>query len=183
MKKFRHLIYLILLLVFDQFTKYLVVTKIMGKESIQIIPNVLQLTYHENTGAVWGIMSDKTTVLAFISAIILIVMICFYIRIPKDKHYDLLRITLIFIAAGALGNFIDRIVRKYVVDFIYFELIDFPVFNVADSYITVSVIVLMVLFLFYYKDEDFEFLNKKKSNKNGINENGQDSSKESLDEE
>lgn len=183
MKKIRHLIYLVLLLVFDQFTKYLVVTKLMGKEPIQIIPKVLQLCYHENTGAVWGIMSDKTTVLAIISAIILIIMVCFYIRIPKEKHYDLLRITLIFIAAGALGNFIDRIVRKYVVDFIYFELIDFPVFNVADSYITVSVIVLMILFLFYYKDEDFEFLNMKKNNKQNINDTENDILKNEANEE
>ncbi|MDF2589686.1 MAG: hypothetical protein K0S41_3527 [Anaerocolumna sp.] len=161
MKRIRHLIYIVLLLVFDQLTKYLVLTNLKGKDSFQIIPGVLQLHYHENTGAVWGIMSGQTGLLVAFSVLIMIGMIFVYFKIPMDKRYDLMRIILIFIAAGALGNFIDRITRKYVVDFIYFELIDFPIFNVADCYITISTFLLILLSLFYYKDEDFSFLNKK----------------------
>jgi len=165
MRKFRHLIYVILLIVLDQFTKHFAVTRLKGQEPIQIIPNILQLHYHENNGAIWGIMSGKIIFLIFISSIIMIGMVCIYLKIPKDKRYNLLRIVLLFIAAGAIGNLIDRSTLKYVVDFIYFEIIDFPIFNLADSYITVSAILLIVLSLFYYKDEDFAFLNSKEVKK------------------
>jgi signal peptidase II len=168
MKRIRHLIYIVLLLVFDQITKYLVLTNLKGKDPFQIIPDILQLYYHENTGAVWGIMSGKTGLLVAFSVLIMVGMIFVYFKIPMEKRYDLMRIILIFIAAGALGNFIDRITRKYVVDFIYFKLIDFPIFNIADCYITISTFLLIILSLFYYKDEDFAFLNKKEK----IVENG-----------
>jgi signal peptidase II len=70
-----------------------------------------------------------------------------------------MRVCLCFIAAGAVGNFIDRLLFSYVRDFIYFRLIDFPVFNVADIYITCATAILMLLALFYYKeDDDFNFL-------------------------
>ena len=63
---------------------------------------------------------------------------------------------LLFFIAGAIGNFIDRVVHKYVIDFFYFKLINFPIFNVADIYVTVAAFFMIVLGLFYYKDEDFE---------------------------
>jgi signal peptidase II len=162
MKKLRHLFYIILLLGFDQFTKYLVVTNLKGKDPYKIIPGVLQFRYHENDGAVWGIMSGKIGFLVVLTLIIMTGMVFFYLKIPAVKHYDALRIVLIFIGAGAIGNFIDRILRNFVVDFIYFELIDFPIFNVADMYITCSAALLIILSIFYYKDEDFDFLSKKK---------------------
>lgn len=162
MKKLRHLIYLVLLIVFDQFTKYLALTRLKEQGPFDVIPKVFQFRYHENTGAVWGILNDKTYFLAFISFIIMIGILYFYIKIPGDKRYNLLKIVVVFIAAGALGNFIDRIFRKYVVDFLFFELIDFPIFNIADSYITVAAIGLILLSFFVYKEEDFEFLNKTK---------------------
>jgi signal peptidase II len=72
-------------------------------------------------------------------------------------------ITEITLFSGALGNFIDRIELSYVRDFIYFKLIDFPVFNIADIYVVLSAIALCILVMFVYKDEDFAFLkiNKK----------------------
>ena len=69
-----------------------------------------------------------------------------------------LKIAGILIYAGAIGNFIDRIRQSYVVDFFYFELIDFPVFNVADIYVTLSAIALIIVVLFYYKEEDFSLI-------------------------
>ncbi|NMB42654.1 MAG: lipoprotein signal peptidase, partial [Clostridiales bacterium] len=80
--------------------------------------------------------------------------------LPQVKRYNILRILLVLIIAGAIGNLIDRIRLNYVVDFIYFALINFPIFNVADIYVTVSTFVFLILALFYYKDEDFEFLEK-----------------------
>lgn len=75
---------------------------------------------------------------------------------PQEKKYTALNYVIIFIFAGAVGNYIDRILNSYVVDFLYFSLIDFPVFNIADCYVTVAIIVFVLLILFYYKDEDFE---------------------------
>lgn len=67
-----------------------------------------------------------------------------------------LYVTLVVLLAGALGNFYDRLFQGYVIDFIYFSLIDFPVFNVADIYVTLSVIVLIVMVLFVYKGDELE---------------------------
>ena len=94
--------------------------------------------------------------------------------------YSPIQIIWVFIMAGALGNFIDRISLKYVVDFIYFELIDFPIFNLADTYLTVSSILLLILGIFYYKDDDFDFIdnlfkkNRKKEELIGNEENNKD---------
>ena len=63
---------------------------------------------------------------------------------------------LIFFIAGAIGNLIDRICNKYVIDFLYFKLINFPIFNVADIYVTCAAFAMMALGLFYYKDEDID---------------------------
>lgn len=163
MKRLRHLLYIIALLAFDQFTKYLVVANLKEDGPFQLIPKVFQFRYHENDGAVWGILSGKIPFLVVLTTIIMGLLVYVYFKIPMGKRYDLMRIILIFISAGAIGNFIDRIVRGYVVDFLYFELIDFPIFNVADCYITISSVLLIILSIFYYKDEDFEFLGKKEA--------------------
>ena len=86
----------------------------------------------------------------------------FFVRMPKTKRYYPLAGCCAVLVAGALGNFIDRVANQYVVDFIYFSLIDFPVFNVADIYITVSFIFILALVFFYYKEGDFSFLAAKK---------------------
>ncbi len=157
MRKLRHLFYLILLIGFDQFTKYLVVQNLQDKPFI-LIPKVFQFTYHENDGAVWGILSGRTIFLVIMAVILLSFMVFIYIKIPNEKRYNALHIILLFICAGAVGNLLDRILKGYVVDFLYFELIDFPIFNIADCYITISSVLLVLLGLFYYKDEDFAFL-------------------------
>ena len=73
-----------------------------------------------------------------------------------EKKFLPLRICAIFIASGAIGNVIDRVRLNYVVDFLYFKLIDFPIFNVADIYVTVAAVMLVILVCFYYKEEDLE---------------------------
>lgn len=101
-----------------------------------------------------------TFILSLVSLAALIVLILIYLKVPDGKKYLPLRLVLIFIAAGAAGNLYDRITLKYVRDFIYFSLIDFPVFNVADIYVTCSVFVLVFLIFFYYKEEDLQFISK-----------------------
>ena len=81
------------------------------------------------------------------------------------SHIFGINLILIFFVAGAIGNLIDRIVNNYVVDFFYFKLINFPIFNVADIYVTVAAFAFIILGIFYYKEEDFEMIFKKKDKK------------------
>lgn len=168
-QRLRHFIYFILLVLIDQISKIWAISALKDKKPISIIPNVLKLQYHENTGAAWGIMSDKTFFLIVFTIIILLLLIYIYTKIPMTAKLTSLKLIFVFIMAGAIGNFIDRVLRKYVVDFIYFELINFPIFNIADSYVSVSSVLLLLLAVFYYKDEDLTFLDqlfKKKKNNN-----------------
>ena len=82
---------------------------------------------------------------------------------PEEAKFNLVHILFAAIVAGGLGNMIDRLRYDYVVDFISFVLIHFPVFNVADCYIVVATILLFILFLFVFKEQDLEFLSFKKS--------------------
>ncbi len=149
---------------FDQFTKGLVVKNLTGGKQVIIWEGVFKIVSHKNTGAVWGIMSNKTDLLSLVTCIILIaVLVLFFMIKWEHKRLRPMKLIAMFVIAGAVGNLIDRIKLKYVVDFLYFELIDFPVFNVADCYITVSMILILILVIFYYKDEDFNLIWPKKS--------------------
>ena len=141
----------------DQLTKYLAVTYIQGN-TITIIEGVFQLRYLENTGAAFGILNNQQWFFLIITFLTLFFVFFVYIKMPKTKHFVPLRICLIVLVAGAIGNLIDRIRFGYVVDFLYFQLIDFPIFNVADIFATLSTITLIILFLFYYSEEDFDVL-------------------------
>lgn len=148
------LIFCVLLVMLDQLTKKWAVLFLKGQDSVILIKNVFQLYYLENHGAAFGILQGRSVVFICITIIILAVIAFLYIRIPFKKKYRILRIFMVLIAAGALGNFIDRVTHHYVVDFFYFNLIDFPVFNVADIYVTCATILLIITILFRFKDED-----------------------------
>ena len=122
-----------ILVFLDQWTKQLAVSHLMDQGNIILIPGVLQLHYLENTGAAFSIMENKTIFFCIITPILCALMICLFIKLPDKKEYGSLRLILVFLLAGAIGNFIDRISYHYVIDFIYFSLINFPVFNVADG--------------------------------------------------
>ncbi len=147
----------LVLIAIDLLTKSIAVSALEGGKRIPLIPGVLEFYYIQNKGAAFGIFQNGTFILGIISAIALAVIVAVYLRIPDGKKYLPLRLVLIFIAAGAAGNLYDRITLQYVRDFIYFSLIDFPVFNVADIYVTCSVFILAFLILFYYKEEDLQF--------------------------
>ena len=83
-------------------------------------------------------------------------------HMPPVKRFFPMWFALLLVASGAVGNMIDRVSQGYVVDFFYFRLINFPVFNVADCYVTISAAALIILFLFYYKDSDLEPFSLKK---------------------
>ena len=143
---------------FDQLTKLLAVKNLKGKADIPLIPDVLYFQYLENRGAALGIFQDRKIFLVLLTSLIL-VGVCYVLwKIPADKKYIYLKLLCFLITAGGIGNLIDRVRLDYVIDFIYFAPIDFPVFNVADIYVSVGMVFLFTVVLFYYKDEDFEFL-------------------------
>lgn len=150
-----------LLIILDQWTKYLAVAHLKGTDGLPLISGVLELQYLENRGAAFGILQNMQWVFYIMTAIFIPALIWLYVKMPKTKKYLPAHILVIVLTAGAFGNLIDRIRVKYVIDFIYFSLIDFPVFNVADIYVTLSVIAVFILVFFVYKDEDYEFLKRK----------------------
>ena len=147
----------------DQGSKYFVLTRLKKTPDIILIPGVLQLHYLENRGMAFGLFEGKIPVFVILCVLFFCVFFYVYARIPRTGYYLPLTITSLIMVSGALGNFIDRVFRKYVVDFIYFSLIDFPVFNMADIYVVCSGILLVILVCFKYKnDEDYHFLRLKK---------------------
>ncbi len=147
-----------LLIWLDQWTKVLAVRHLKDAPAIELIPGVFELAYVENRGAAFGMMQNQQMFFLIMTVIVLTGVVCLYIRMPFERRYLPLRACFTAFFAGAIGNMIDRLDLGYVVDFFYFRLIDFPVFNVADCYVTVTVILFAVLFLFYYKEEELAFI-------------------------
>lgn len=146
----------------DQWTKVLAVKHLMGQEPMVIWNGVFELRYLENRGAAFGILQGQKVVFLICTAVVLAILAFYYNRMPVEKRYLPMRIVGILLGAGAVGNLIDRMMQSYVVDFLYFKLIDFPIFNVADCYVTMGAILLAILILFVYKDEELGFLSLKK---------------------
>lgn len=148
---------------FDQWCKFLAAAYLKGNEPVSLIDGVFELNYLENRGAAFGIMQDRQYFFVVCAAAICLVILYVYGRLPSDKKYTPLRACAILIWAGAVGNMIDRIRLNYVIDFFYFRLIDFPVFNVADCYVVIACVLFAVLVIFYYRDDhEFDFLMGKK---------------------
>lgn len=148
------------LLYLDRFSKHLAVIHLKDQPAYPLIPNVFILSYLENHGAAFGILQGQRSFFLIITVIILAIVVFLYLRIPYTRRFLPLRFLAILIVTGAIGNFIDRYQQGYVVDFFYFCLINFPIFNVADIYVTGAAIALVVFLIFIYKEDDFTELSK-----------------------
>lgn len=172
----------LILVVIDQITKYLAVINLKSSATgaFEIIPGVFELRYLENQSAAFGVdllsifqnifhisywtenplafLRAKMIFFSVITIAVVILLCIWYKKIPATKRFRLLNIIVILFTAGAIGNLIDRMVNNYVVDFFYFRLINFPIFNVADIYVTVAAFMFIILGLFYYKEEDFSVI-------------------------
>ena len=177
----------LVLIAIDQLTKYLAVIFLKDKPAIPIINQVFELRYLENTSAAFGMdpisllhnifhfdvfvqnpelyLNIRMGFFYILTIVMVSLFVWLYFRIPNQKRYVFIDYILIFLFAGAIGNLIDRVTRQYVIDFLYFRLIDFPIFNVADIYVTCSAIAVLVLGIFYYKDEDFDLIFPSKKTK------------------
>ncbi|MEW9676546.1 signal peptidase II [Lentibacillus sp. L22] len=138
--------YLIALVVIgvDQLTKWLIVKNMELYEQIPIINDFFYITSHRNRGAAWGILQDQM-IFFYIITVVVVVGVIFYLH-KFGKDSPLLAVSLSLILGGAIGNFIDRIFRQEVVDFLDFTIFryDFPIFNVADSCLCIGVILVLI---------------------------------------
>lgn len=132
----------VLILALDQGTK-LWASGALRESPLVLIPGALELTYLENRGAVWGLMQGWRILFLIATVLFLGILLWFYCKKRKDMTV-LTRIILALLFSGAVGNLIDRLFLGYVRDMIYVSLIHFPVFNVADSAITVAAVLLVI---------------------------------------
>ena len=175
-----------LFIILDQITKKIAILTLKEQPAIPIINEVFELKYLENTSAAFGLdpisllhkifqfevfinnpqlyLDVRMGFFYVITLCVTALLIYVYTKVPNHKRFRYIDAVLIFFIAGAVGNLIDRICNKYVIDFLYFKLINFPIFNVADIYVTCAAFAMIALGLFYYKDEDIEaiFPSKKK---------------------
>ena len=133
----------------DWFTKAWAANILAVKGSIPLIKGVLNFTYTENTGAAFSIFSKHTSALGIFSAVVTLGLIGFMLlQKKKNPGKKIYLVSIAMIIGGALGNMRDRFVFGYVVDFIDFCLINFPVFNVADIFITIGGILFCYCLIF-----------------------------------
>ena len=136
--------------IIDQITKYLTVANIPLTGQQDFIPGFLSFTYYQNDGAAWSMLAGQQWLFAVIFALFTVGVIWEY----KKKYFDFTtfeRWCIAAIYAGGLGNMIDRLRLGYVVDMIQTEFIDFPIFNVADCFITCGAIALIFHLIFFNK--------------------------------
>lgn len=140
---------IIVLIALDQLTKYIAVTNLQPIHKVVLINGFFNLTYIENRGAAFGAMQGARWFFVILAAVVIIAGGIYYARMPKTQKTLLLRISMLLIGGGTIGNVIDRLFRTYVVDFLDFIIFgyDFPVFNLADIFIVVGTGLLMIYIL------------------------------------
>ena len=151
----------------DQLTKLAAYNRLRGRGAVPVVKGVFELLYLENRGAAFGILKNRQWIMMILALAISAGAVFVMYRLGPGRKYRPLRFALGMLVAGAAGNLIDRMARGYVVDFLYFSLIDFPVFNIADVYVCVGCALLILLLLFCYREEDLQIFGNDKEKNNG----------------
>lgn len=143
----------VLLVALDHITKYLALVRLKPIGNIEVTKGFLDFTFVENRGAAFGILSGQRAFFIILTAVVGAVIIYFFGKLPKTREYNWVRAALVLVFSGAIGNVIDRAFRGYVVDFMEFTFVRWPVFNLADIYVVLGTAVLVILLLFVIKEE------------------------------
>ncbi|PNV63789.1 signal peptidase II [Clostridium sp. chh4-2] len=166
MHKTKHIIWFllgtVLAVAFDQWTKWMAVLHLSDNPPFVLWDGVFELHYSTNDGAAWGMLSGRQGFFFLVAVVVAALVAYTLYKMPTDKKYLPLEICMMLILSGALGNMVDRVSQGYVVDFLYFKLINFPIFNVADCYVTIATALLLILLFFRYSEEDLAFFSWKK---------------------
>lgn len=142
----------VLIIVADRATKHWIMAGCSVGERFGGIPFVADFVYVKNTGAAFSVLSDNTVLLSVISVVFLIALVIY--KIVKKPEGFLHNLALVLFFSGALGNAVDRIAYKFVVDFIDIKWFDFPVFNIADIAIVLGAVSAILFVLFFDKSEE-----------------------------
>lgn len=146
------MLYLIVVftILLDQVSKFAAVKYLKGNEPYIIINDVFRLYYIENSGAAFGILQNRKSLFIIITSIVVVSIIFFLVKYPNDVN-KLMKISMVLLVGGAIGNLIDRIRLGYVIDFLSVKLpwgYNFPVFNFADIFVVLGTISIMIMVLF-----------------------------------
>lgn len=168
MKKLSHVLVPLLFLAgmvgLDQWTKYLTIQHLSDGHEVKFLGNAVVFSFMKNHGMAWGLFQNAQFVLCLLTIIAIGIIIFLYVRTPFEKEYRPIRIAEVMLVGGALGNLIDRIFRLepgekffhgYVVDMIYVKAINFPVFNVADVFVSLAFLSFLFLLIFVYNEDEF----------------------------
>ena len=136
-----------IIILFDQLTKFAVSKQLFTGDNVILINKVLSLYKTYNTGAAFSILQNNTLILIIFSIIVSILISIYFIRNRHPAPY-LLILGWGFILGGTMGNLIDRIRLGYVIDFIKLDFINFPIFNIADMFINIGAVVILLYLLF-----------------------------------
>ena len=136
----------------DQLLKYWVVNHLEIGQSAAFLPGLVRLTRLHNTGAAWGSFSGSTALLTAVTAVLLIAVA--WLVLKKIIRHPLGLCAAMLVLGGGIGNMIDRICRGYVVDMFDLEFMDYPIFNLADCFVVVGVILGAVYYLWFYDKYD-----------------------------
>ncbi|MCL2377839.1 MAG: signal peptidase II [Defluviitaleaceae bacterium] len=147
-----------ILVTLDQLVKLWAIANLQGQPERPLIQGFLHLTYLENTGAAFGLLagfSGAQLVLSVFKLIFMGLAIAYFALLPPETRFNFVRIPIVMIFAGGVGNLIDRVRFGFVVDMLAFRFIDFPIFNIADIYVTVGAFLFVFIVLFIVKDVPF----------------------------
>lgn len=141
-----------LLIVLDQLTKKWAVDVLMEKGSLPFINGLVGFRYAENTGAAFSILREKQLLLILMTTVIIVGLIGFMIKAIRTDEHLLVKVSYVLLISGAIGNLIDRVRLNFVVDFLEFKFMTFPIFNIADICVVVGVSFLVIATLFFKYD-------------------------------
>ncbi len=135
----------------DQGVKYLVSQTLAGQPPYVLIPGVFELHYSQNDGAAFGLFPGQQWILIGLTSLLMLVILGVLLS-GKFRRYKMVNLCGVLIVAGGVGNLIDRLVHGYVIDFLYFKAINFPIFNLADTFVVCGAVLFLIYFLFVYRE-------------------------------
>lgn len=141
----------ILLIALDQLFKFLATVSLKGEPAVPIIDGVFELLYVENPGAAFSILENQRVFFIILTSVVMLFLLTVMMS-GRYRRHMLLNMSFVLVLSGGIGNLIDRCRFGYVVDYLYFKWINFPVFNFADCCLVIGAIAMLVFFFFVYED-------------------------------
>lgn len=140
------------LIVLDQWFKHLAVLFLKEEPAFVLVDGIFELVYVENTGAAFSMLENQKWFFIIVTSVVMVFLLAVILS-GRYRRHPLLNVSFVLVFAGGIGNLIDRIWHGYVIDYLYFKWIDFPVFNFADCCLVIGAIFMLIFFFFVYEDK------------------------------